>query len=349
MYPYLREDKKTDKMHIKISDYVNHGGYWLKLFDELEGATYDVFPDATPEVTPDIIEDSDFYSGCMPKWTAKSIEGNDRLVGIALAMAGFDHVDVPALDRAGIMLCNSPGAVKRPVAISVLTLMLALGLRLMQKDRLLRQGHWDLDAAYIGSGFLDKTLGGIGVGNIGHEVFRMAGPLGMRHIAHDPYVKPEAVSDVGVELVDLNTVMAESDYLFISVLLNQETHHLIGEKELGLMKPTAYLINMARGAVIHEAALIKILEQRKIQGAGLDVFEQEPTPKDNPLLSMDHVIVSPHKLAEMEEFYTYTWAQKVRQIQQMMRGDAPESLVNPEVLQTEAHKERMARLRERLG
>lgn len=345
----MNPKSRKENVHLKITDYVHYGGNWLELFDQLEGATYDVFPESTPVVTPSLIKDCDFYSGCLSQWTANSIKGNDRLVGIVLAMAGFDHVDVPALTRAGIMLCNSPGAVKRPVAISVLALMLTLGLRLMQKDRLLRQGHWDLDAAYIGGGFLGKTLGGIGVGNIGHEVFRLAGPLAMRHIAYDPYVKPEAVSDVGVKLVDLNTVMTESDYLFITVLLNQETHHLIGEKELSLMKPTAYLVNMSRGPVIHEAALVQALEQRKVQGAGLDVFEIEPTPKDNPLLHMDHVIVTPHKLAEIEEFYTYTWSEKVRQIKQMIRGETPDSLVNPEVMGTEAHKARMERLRERLG
>ncbi len=177
-----------------------------------------------------------------------------------------------------------------------------------------------------------RTLGSIGVGNIGHEMYLLAKPFDMKHIAYDPYVTPEAVTDVDVKLVDLDTALAESDFLCITCPLNEETRHMIGGKKLKKMKKAAFLINAARGPIVDEVALIKALQEEWIQGAGLDVFEQEPISPDNSLLKMDNVILSPHALAQTDQTFSTMWDIITEQILKIIRDEVPETLVNREVL-----------------
>jgi len=197
-----------------------------------------------------------------------------------------------------------------------------------------------------GYGLIGKTLGSLGVGNIGHEMFKLARPFGMRHIAYDPYLKPEDARDVDVKLVDMDTVLAESDFLNISCPLNEKTRHLVDEKELKKMKPTAFLINTARGPIIDEAVLYKALKERWIRGAALDVFDQEPTPPDNPLLKLDNVIVTAHAMAFTDEFLNTVWEIIARQITQLMRGEMPDGLVNREVWDQPKFQSRLKRFLE---
>ena len=158
----------------------------------------------------------------------------------------------------------------------------------------------------------------------------------MRHLGCDPYIKQEDVDDVGVQLVDMDTLLAESDFVSISVPLNEETRHLVGEQELRKMKSTAYLISTSRGPVVDEAALIEALQGGWIRGAGIDVFEQEPVHPDNPILGMDNVVVSPHSLCHTDEYYKLAWSGKLQQAAQILRGEIPEALVNREVLERPA-------------
>lgn len=333
------------KVCIKVTDYFGNYGKGLKRLDDLRSVEYETFPDETPEITAELINNFDMVVSTYSRWTERSIKGNDRLVAVVSIPTGYDHIDVPALTKAGIMICKTTKSVSRPMATCVLTFMLCLGTRIFEKDRLLRQGHWTLHKSSIGNGFWGKTLGGIGVGNIGHEVFKMAQSLDMKHIAYDPYVKPETVSDVDVTLVDLDTVLSKSDYLFIALPLSDETNGLLGENELAKMKETAFLINISRGKIINERALIKALQAGEIKGAGLDVFEHEPIQKGNPLLNMDNVIVTPHNLGEMTEYYTLNLEEKIQQISQIIKGEIPEFIVNPEVLNLDAYKKRVKRFR----
>jgi len=188
----------------------------------------------------------------------------------------------------------------------------------------------------------------LGVGNIGHEMFKLAKPFGMRHIAYDPYLKPEDVSDVDVKLVDMDTVLSESDFLNISCPLNEKTRHLVGERELKKMKPTAFLINTARGPTIDEAVLVKALRERWIQGAALDVFEQEPTPPDNPLLKLDNVIVTAHAMAFTDHFLNNVWEIIARQITQLVNGEMPDGVVNREVWDQPKFQSRLKRFLEQI-
>ena len=184
----------------------------------------------------------------------KTVTGpNRRLKLVARFGVGYDAVDVAACTEQGILLTIAPDGVRRPVASSVMAFTLAMAHRLATKDRLMRDGRWKEKGDYLGYGLTGKVLGVIGVGNIGKEVFRLAKPWDMVHLGCDPYVPQAAVADLGVKMVDLDTLLREADVISVNCLLNDETQHLIGAREFGLMKPSAFFINTARGPVVDEA------------------------------------------------------------------------------------------------
>jgi phosphoglycerate dehydrogenase-like enzyme len=285
------------------------------------------------------------------RFDERSIPAGDRLAAVARFGVGYDNVDVPACTAAGIALVITPDGVRRPVAVTVLTFMFALAGKLMIKDRLTRQGPagWAQRSAHMGMGLTGRTLGQLGIGNIGSEVFRIAAPLGMRFIAHDPFVTAEQAKALNVELVDLDTLFREADFLSISVPLNDVTKGIVGKRLLGLMKPTAYLINTARGPIVDQAALTEALENGRIAGAGLDVFEVEPTPADERLLKLDNVIVTPHALCWTDECFAGNGAADVEAVLDLRRGREPRGVVNAEVLKDPRFSTRLASLGARFG
>ncbi len=321
-------------------------GLGLKLLDAVSDVVYDVLPEMKREVTSQQIEGYDMICSLTPRWTSASLEGNERLLSVHRFGVGYDMIDVPALTAAGVALCITRDAVRRPVAAAILGLLLALSTRMPLKDRIIREGRWGERAKYHGIGLVGRTLGVIGVGNIGHEVFRLAMPLDMQHIGCDPYISQEDVSDVDVELVDLDTVLRESDFLSICCPLNEETHHLIGEHQLRQMKPSGFLINMARGPIVDEKALIRALSEGWIQGAGIDVFEEEPTPVSNPLLGMDNVILAPHSLAWLDQMFDGQWDSILGQIAAIRRGERPAGMLNTEVWESPRFQEKLRRFLE---
>src|SRR5829696_1816032 len=182
------------------------------------------------------------------RFDERSIPADGRLAVVARFGVGYDTVDVAACTEAGIALVITPDGVRRPVAVTVLTLMLALASRLFAKDRITRMGPagWAMRSDYMGLGLTGRTLGLLGVGNIGAEVLRLAAPLDMRFIAHDPFIDPAKARALGADLVDLDTLFREADVVSINVPLGDKTRGLVGARLLGLMKRTAYLINTAR-------------------------------------------------------------------------------------------------------
>jgi phosphoglycerate dehydrogenase-like enzyme len=336
---FRRESDMTRKVRIGFTrDFLGKDGKFalpgsgLKMIQEMPNVESEILTAVVPEITPRLIESFDMVvTRTYSRWTAQSLTGNSQLLSIHRNGVGYDRVNVPDLTNAGVMLCITPDAVRRPVAVAVITFLLALTTRLLTKHQMTRAGKWSEVAQCYGTGLTGKTLGSVGLGNIGQEIFRLAKPFGMRHIAFDPYVKPERADDVNVKLVDLPALLAESDFLSINCLLNKETRHLIGEKELRQMKKTAYLINTARGPVVDEAALLRALREGWIQGAALDVFEEEPTPPDNPLFKLDNVITTAHAMAFTDEYLEEVWQQIYRQVNQIIRGQMPEGLVNREV------------------
>ena len=302
------------------------------VLDKIPDVEWDKFQEYLTEVTTEQTHGFDMVISFAPYWTRKTLSSSLQLLSIHRGGVGYDMVDVPACTDAGVVLFIIPGAVRRPVATGIMALMLALATRLRVKDIVTRAGKWDDGRKkYPGIGLRGKTLGSIGVGNIGHDLFRLATPFGMKHIAYDPYITQDALKDVNVQLVDMDTVLSQADFVNVSCPLSEKTRHLVGEKELKKMKKTAFIINTSRGPVIDEAALVKALKEGWIQGAGIDVFEEEPTPEDNPLFKLENVILTPHSICLTDEFYTTMWELIAQQIQQMIDGEKPEKLVNPDV------------------
>ncbi|MBN2404257.1 MAG: dehydrogenase [Coriobacteriia bacterium] len=303
-------------------------GPGLALLDAMPGVEYRILPIFNARITPEQIQGYDFVLTMWPEWTPESLKGDESLLSVHRHGAGYETVHVPTLDRSGVLLCTNQAGVRRPVAVAAMTLLLALSTRLVTKIVMAREGRWGDKRHYPGWGLVGKTLGIIGAGSIGHEIFRLARAFDMKHIAYDPYMKPEALEDVGAALMGFEEVLALSDFLIICCPLNEHTFHLIGERELGMMKPTAFLINMARGPVVTEPDLIRALQDGVIRGAGIDVFEQEPTPVDNPLLNMENVIAEPHALGWTDESFMNVWRGILGQVSSIMTGQQPTGLVN---------------------
>lgn len=268
-----------------------------------------------------------------PRFGEASIPDDGRLSIVARFGVGYDNVDVGALASRGIPLCITPDGVRRPVAVSIITYVLALSQKLLIKDRLCRGGPagWAQRSDHMGQGLIGRTLGQLGLGNIGAEVFRLAQPFGLKFIAHDPYADAALAAELGVELVSAEELFRRSDFLSVSIPLSAETRGFVHAGRLRLMKPTAYLINTARGPVVDQRALHAALVDGTIAGAGLDVFEIEPAPADEPLFALDTVIVSPHALCWTDECFSGIGAADVRAVLDVMRGEAPSGMVDRKV------------------
>ncbi|MGH9362880.1 MAG: NAD(P)-dependent oxidoreductase, partial [Thermoanaerobaculia bacterium] len=196
------------------------------------------------ELGPDQVRGLDAIVLLGPRVTASTLEGADRLCLVARFGVGYDNVDVPACTRRGVALTITPDGVRRPVAVSAITLLLAASHKLLVKDRLTREGRWAEKLDHLGQGVTGRTLGIVGLGNIGREVAALARPFGMRLVAHDPYADAEAAVRLGVEMASLEALLKGSDYVCITCALTPETRRLLNADRIALMKPNAYLINV---------------------------------------------------------------------------------------------------------
>jgi phosphoglycerate dehydrogenase-like enzyme len=302
-------------------------------------------------ITAKDLEGFDALILLIPRIEPESFPADGRLAIIARFGVGYDTVNVQACTDHDCALAITPDGVRRPVAVSILTFMLALSSKLMQKDRITRQGPegWAKRSELMGVGLVDRTLGQLGIGNIGAEVFRLARPFGMKFIAHDPYADPKLAQELGVRLVGLEELFREADVLSVSCPLNDETHHIVNAERLALMKPAAYLINTSRGPVVDEQALTKVLQARRIAGAGLDVFEQEPSPKGNPLYQLDNVLLTPHALCWTDQCFAGIGAADVKAVFDVMHGRVPTGIVNREIVDRPAWRDKLKRYQAAFG
>lgn len=320
----------------------------LEMFGSVQGVVYEHIPRGGRVAEPDQIRSYDAIIALHLHFAPQSFEGIDRLAIIARWGVGYDMIDVPACTEHDIALCITPDAVRRPVAEGVIGMMLALSKHLLIKDRLTRTGRWHEKTAYVGKGLENRVMGCIGMGNIGAEVIRLLKPFDVaRLLVCDPYVSAEQAADIGAELVDLDTLLKEADFVSINCPLTEETHHLLSEREFSLMKPTAYLINTARGPIVDQVALTKALQAAQIAGAALDVFEKEPIEPDDPLIEMENVILTPHGIAWTEELSRGNGVGACQNVLTVLRGDEPRHVVNKEVVNRPGFQAKLGRLRQR--
>lgn len=248
---------------------------------------------------------------------------------------GFDNIDLKAATEHRVIVTNTPGVLDETTADFAFALLMAAGRRVVAGDSLVRGGSfkgWAIDLL-LGQDVNHATLGLVGIGRIGRGVARRAKGFAMRVLYSDPNpLPPEAEREIGVQQVDLHTLLSESDFVSVHVPLSASTHHLIGEKELALMKPTAVLVNTSRGPVVDEAALVEALKQHRIFAAGLDVFEREPAVHPG-LLGLHNVVLEPHIASASTHTRSEMCAVAARNMATALRGGRPANLLNPEVLQ----------------
>jgi D-3-phosphoglycerate dehydrogenase len=267
------------------------------------------------------------------KVTAEVIRAASRLAVIGRWGVGMDNVDVEAATKVGIPIVYPADAGSVTVAEHTVALILALAKKLIAGDRAVREGRFE--SARIDFGHCDlegRTLGLVGLGRIGRRVARVCGSaLGMRVIAYDPYLRPRR-KELGVKLVkELRDLLAQADFVSLHLPLSSSTRHLLGPGEFALMKRGAFLVNTSRGGIVDEQALVDALRERRISGAGLDVFEDEPPAQGSPLLTLDTTILSPHVAGDTEGAFRRMAPMVAQGVLAVLRGKRPANIFNPEV------------------
>ena len=293
----------------------------------------------TPEQLQSIIGNYDaLIVRSQTEVTSDIIDAADKLQIIGRAGVGIDNIDVDAATRRGIIVVNSPEGNIVSTAEHTIAMLLALARRIPQADSLLHAGVWSRELK--GFEIRHKTLGIIGLGRVGTEVAEMAKGLRLDVIAYDPMISESRAGRLGVRLVELETLLKTSDFITIHVPLNASTRGLIGRSQLKLVKPTAMLVNCARGGIVDEKALYEALSQNRLAGAAVDVFSQEPTqdnvPLDNILLKSDKVITTPHLSASTIEAEASVSIDIAEQVVDVLKGSPARSPVNAPMISAEA-------------
>jgi phosphoglycerate dehydrogenase-like enzyme len=296
------------------------------------------------EVKPEHIAGIDGLIVLRP-WVKRSTFANGAgdLVVIGRSGAGYDKIDVQACTDNDVALFNAPLALNHPTASAALLFMLALAKRLPAQERITRQGRWDLQEEVMGDELQGRTLGIIGLGHSGRELVRLIAPFEMRVLAYSPHADPDQARARGIQLTALEELLREADFVSLHCRLTDATRGLLGAAQFALMKPSAYLINVARGPIVDEGALVAALRERRIAGAGLDVFETEPLPVDHPLLGLENVMVTPHWLASTSDVWQATGRAMAEGMLRAATGNIPADVVNREVLDSPGLRAKLAR------
>ena len=304
------------------------------------GLEWEYMQDKAAALTPAQMEQYDAILYAAPAVTAESFAGvtNPPLI-LARFGVGYDAVDLAACTAAGTVATITPDGARGPVATATLSMLLSVMHHTVMKDRLVREQRWDLRENFMGTGLTGKTIGLLGVGNTGGELIRLLAPFGVRFVGYDPFCPPERAAELGVELMELEDVASCCDALIVMAVLTDQTRHIVNTGILDRMKPTAIVINMARGPIINEPDLIAALVSGRIAGAGLDVFEEEPVT--SALIGLDNVTLSPHYLSWTDEMSLGNGGSCVRAIVDVANGRTPKFVINREVLESAAFKDRL--------
>lgn len=320
----------------------------LNLFDGCDRITATRLVDHRAEIEPDQLAGINGAIVLTPRVTARSLTAGENLLAIGRFGVGFDSVDVAACTAADVLLFITAGAVDRPVAEATVGWMLALTHHLRTKDRLVREARWDERSQYMGCELRERTLGIIGFGGIGRSLVKLLSSFGMNQpLAFDPFAPPSVIEEHGARSVGLDELLAQADFVSLHCPLNEQTRNLIGARELALMKPTAYLINTARGGIVDETALAEVLASRRIAGAALDCFVGEPLTAAPPFAQFDNVLLAPHCIAWTDELFRDIGRAACQGMIDLASGKPPCGIVNREVLDRPGFQEKWSRLRVR--
>jgi phosphoglycerate dehydrogenase-like enzyme len=312
----------------------------LDQLDAAPGVRWSFLDRNLPRLEPEQLRDLDGLFHFSPVVDAGSLEGVERLAVIARHGVGVDFIDLDACTERGIAVTITPGGMARPMASAAVTLVLALSHRLLEREQALRERRWSEGRfAMLGQGLTGLTLGLVGYGRIGRETARLLRPWGMRVLVSqrsDP-------GDPEVEHVPLETLLATSDVVVISCPLTPATRHLIDRERLALMKPTAVLVNIARGPIVDQAALAEALHAGRLGGAGLDVFETEPVADDDPILTAPNVVAAPHALGFWNQLFRDCVAEACSVLLEVAAGRVPPEVVNRAVLESARFQAKLER------
>lgn len=282
-----------------------------------------------------VAKDADVILGGGPLFTRRVMEALPKCKAIVTYSVGFDEIDVDAATDNRIIVVNNPSRAwcVEEVSNHAIALLLVCAKKFTILNDLTRNGRWAETRQVLrpmGS-IYGQTLGIVGCGSIGRRTAQKAQYFGLRVLGNDPYVDQSTVNEFGITLMSLSRVLKESDFLSIHTPLDKQTWHLIGETEFKQMKPTAYLINTARGGIIDEVAMIKALQEKWIAGAGLDVFEKEPIDPSNPLLKMDNVVSIPHTASFSDEALEMQPINSAQEVVRVLSGQWPKNPINKTV------------------
>ena len=267
------------------------------------------------------------------KVTKAVVEAGKRLQVIGRAGVGVDNIDLDAATRRGVVVVNAPLGNTFSAAEHTIALMLAMARRLPEAHASLRAGRWERER-FVGVELRGKTLGVFGLGQVGTEVARRARAMEMRVVAHDPYVAQERAQSLGVELLTMDELLQQADFITLHVSLTASTRDLLGEEELSKMKPGVRIVNTARGELIDEMALVRAIDEGRVAGAAIDVFREEP-PGESPLVTHDRIIVTPHLGASTEEAQERVAVDVAEQVLAVLRGEPALYAVNAPLVSAE--------------
>lgn len=280
-----------------------------------------------------------------PKVTAASLKDSTELLAIGRFGVGYDSVDVAACTAADVVLFITSGAVDRPVAEATVGWLLALTHHFRMKDRLVREARWNDRSGYMGTELRERTLGLVGFGGIGRAVAKLLSGFGMNPpLVFDPFTRADVITEHGCRPAALETLLSEADFVSLHCPLNDQTRNLIDQRQLDMMKPTAYLVNTARGGIVNEDALHHALKSKRIAGAALDCFENEPLTAPSRFAEFDNVLLAPHCIAWTDELFRDIGRTACQGMIDLMHGQRPRGVVNPEVFERPGFQQKWARL-----
>ena len=318
----------------------------LSVLDGAHEVEYFALDENRPQIGADQLADANAVIVLLPAVTQATVANAENLLAVGRFGVGYEKVDVAACTAANVVAFITAGAVDRSVAEATVGWMIALSHHTLVKDRLVRTGDWETRTRYMGTELRDRVFGSVGLGGIARETIRLLSIFGMQQpLAFDPFVDAATAAQLGVRLVELDELLAQADFVSVHCPLSEQTRNLIDTRELALMKPTAYLLNTARGGIVNEDALYDALKQGQLAGAAIDSFVDEPITTPHRFGDLENVILAPHSIAWTDELFRDIGRTVCQGMVDLAHGRRPQrGVLNPELFDKPEFQEKWRRL-----